>query len=59
MIFQMLYPEERKIEDRHLMGWAQDHCADNEMQAPTDVYNAISILEDAGLVTIGNHGKPL
>ncbi len=59
MRFQMLYPEKRVIEGKHLLGWAQDVCADEERPEPANVDEAIAILSDRGLVTIGNYGRPL
>jgi len=67
MQYQLLYPERRIVQGRQLVSWAQDYLVDRALEAgesdppiPTlTIEEAADILDDAGLITLGNHGNPL
>jgi transcription antitermination factor NusG len=61
LLFQMIYPEEGKISAAEILSIARDAEANDKIEGGfgNDVYAAIEQLADAGLLTIGNHGKPI
>ena len=57
MDFQILYPERRKVSEQTLMGWASDAFENGEIDHhPIDVFDAINMLSDAGIITMKKFG---
>lgn len=52
MRIHIVYPEDRHVESDVVMGWASDAFADGDIEyMPTDINDAMSLLEDTGKVT--------
>jgi len=52
-MIKLIYPEERLVSKETILQWAQDAYVNGEIECPpTDFLHAITMLEDAGFITI-------
>jgi hypothetical protein len=53
MSIQLVYPEKRIVSSATVLQWGKDAFANGEAEhEPTNVYEAIKVLEDLGHITI-------
>jgi len=57
--FLLLYPEKKVVTEVKIMQWARDAAADGKIDAVESLQDAIRNLQDAGLITLGNNGRPV
>lgn len=51
-MYDLLYPEERKVSHSTIMSWAEDAFANDQIDhKPVDIRDALDQLEDAGIIT--------